>query len=71
MPSWWAIVGDGGVRYSNTLPVTMEDMLHHAGRCAAPALPCGWDMPLMSYQVSVQEAVATPGASYKKLVWCD
>ena len=45
--------------YANTLPVTMEDMLHHCravARGARYALLTG-DMPFMSYQVSVNEAV--------------
>lgn len=49
--------------YPNTLPVTMEDMLHHAkavSRGARYALLVG-DMPFMSYQVSVEEAVRNAG----------
>ncbi|HEY2982126.1 MAG TPA: 3-methyl-2-oxobutanoate hydroxymethyltransferase [Anaerolineales bacterium] len=49
--------------YENTLPVTMEDMLHHAravARGAQTALLIG-DMPFMSYQVSVEEAVRNAG----------
>jgi 3-methyl-2-oxobutanoate hydroxymethyltransferase len=49
--------------YSNTLPVTMEDMLHHCravARGAHAAMLIG-DMPFMSYQVSVQEAVRNAG----------
>ncbi len=49
--------------YANTLPVTMEDMLHHCravSRGASYALLIG-DMPFMSYQVSVQEAVRNAG----------
>lgn len=49
--------------YSNTLPVTMEDMLHHCravSRGARASLLIG-DMPFMSYQVSVQEAVRNAG----------
>jgi 3-methyl-2-oxobutanoate hydroxymethyltransferase len=49
--------------YENTLPVTMEDMLHHAravARGARAALLVG-DMPFMSYQVSVEEAVRNAG----------
>jgi 3-methyl-2-oxobutanoate hydroxymethyltransferase len=49
--------------YENTLPVTMEDMLHHCkavSRGAEYALLIG-DMPFMSYQVSVQEAVRNAG----------
>ncbi len=49
--------------YENTLPVTMEEMLHHAqavSRGAKAALLIG-DMPFMSYQVSVEEATRNAG----------
>jgi len=49
--------------YENTLPVTMEEMLHHCravARGAKTSLLVG-DMPFMSYQVSVDEAVRNAG----------
>ena len=49
--------------YQNTLPVTMEDMLHHSravARGSQYALLIG-DMPFMSYQVSTEEAVRNAG----------
>jgi len=49
--------------YENTLPVTMEEMLHHSravARGAKTALLVG-DMPFMSYQVSVEEATRNAG----------
>lgn len=49
--------------YANTLPVTMEEMLHHCravARGARFALLVG-DMPFLSYQVSVSEAVRNAG----------
>ena len=49
--------------YENTLPVTMEDMLHHCravSRGATRALLIG-DMPFMSYQASEEEAVRNAG----------
>lgn len=49
--------------YENTLAVTMEDMLHHCkavARGAKYALLIG-DMPFMSYQISVPEAVRNAG----------
>ena len=49
--------------YENTLPVTMEDMLHHCkavSRGAKSALLIG-DMPFMSYQLSPQEALRNAG----------
>jgi 3-methyl-2-oxobutanoate hydroxymethyltransferase len=49
--------------YPNTLAVTMEDMLHHCravARGAQRALLVG-DMPFMSYQVNISEAVRNAG----------
>lgn len=49
--------------YATTLPVTMEDMLHHCravSRGATYALLVG-DMPFMSYQVSAEQAVTNAG----------
>jgi 3-methyl-2-oxobutanoate hydroxymethyltransferase len=49
--------------YPNTLPVTMEDMLHHCqavSRGVSYAMLIG-DMPFMSYQVSAEQAVANAG----------
>lgn len=49
--------------YESTLPVTMEDMLHHVkavARAKTSALVVG-DMPFMSYQVSVEQAVGNAG----------
>jgi 3-methyl-2-oxobutanoate hydroxymethyltransferase len=49
--------------YENTLPVAMEDMLHHCkavARGAQYALLIG-DMPFMSYQASVEEALRNAG----------
>ena len=49
--------------YDSTLPVTMEDMIHHTKavcRGAKRAMVLG-DMPFMSYQASVDEAVRNAG----------
>jgi 3-methyl-2-oxobutanoate hydroxymethyltransferase len=49
--------------YENTLPVNMEEMLHHSravSRGAKSALLVG-DMPFMSYQVSAEEALRNAG----------
>jgi len=49
--------------YENTLPVTMEDMLHHCkavSRGARCALLVG-DMPFMSYQASIGDAMRNAG----------
>jgi len=54
--------------YENTLPVTMEEMLHHCravSRGAKTALLVG-DMPFMSYQVSVEEALRNAGRFLKE-----
>ena len=49
--------------YENTLPVTMEEMLHHCravARGALSTLLIG-DLPFMSYQISSEEAVRNAG----------
>jgi 3-methyl-2-oxobutanoate hydroxymethyltransferase len=49
--------------YENTLPVTMEDMLHHCkavARGARHPMLIG-DMPFMSYQISTEQALANAG----------
>jgi 3-methyl-2-oxobutanoate hydroxymethyltransferase len=54
--------------YPNTLPVTMDDMLHHCravARGAQFAMLVG-DMPFMSYQASTNDAVRNAGAFLKE-----
>lgn len=54
--------------YEDTLSVTMEDMIHHTAavcRGTKNALVVG-DMPFMSYQVSVEEAVRNAGRLMKE-----
>ena len=54
--------------YENTIPVTMEDMIHHTAavsRGVKNAFIVA-DMPFMSYQVSVQEAVINAGRLIKE-----
>jgi 3-methyl-2-oxobutanoate hydroxymethyltransferase len=49
--------------YPTTLPVTLDDMIHHAkavARGARQALLVG-DMPFMSYHVSLEQAIASAG----------
>ena len=49
--------------YESTIPVTMEDMLHHTKavvRGTQKALVIG-DMPFMTYQISVEEALRNAG----------
>lgn len=53
--------------YETTLPVTMEEMLHHTAavvRGVKSSLVVA-DMPFLSYHVSVQEAVANAGRFIK------
>ena len=53
--------------YETTLPVTMEEMLHHTKavvRAVKYAFIVG-DMPFMSYQPSVEEAIKNAGAFLK------
>jgi len=49
--------------YESTLPVTMADMLHHvkAVTRARPRALVVADMPFMSYQASIEEAVRNAG----------
>ena len=54
--------------YDSTLPVTMEDMIHHTKavvRGAKNALVVG-DMPYMSYHLSIQQAVENAGRFIKE-----
>ena len=54
--------------YENTLPVTMEDMLHHTAAVARGvkhALVVA-DMPFLSYQVSTEQAIANAGRFIKE-----
>lgn len=54
--------------YQTTLPVTMEEMLHHCravSRGAKYALLIG-DMPFMSYQASTEDAVRNAGRFLKE-----
>ena len=53
--------------YETTLPVTMEEMLHHTkavARARPKAMIVG-DMPFMSYQVSKQQAASNAGRFIK------
>ena len=61
-------VGMVALGYEDTLPVTMEDMIHHSAavaRGAKNALIVA-DMPFMSYQQSVYDAVVNAGRLIKE-----
>lgn len=56
-------VGTVVLGYDSTLPVTMDDMLHHTravSRAKTSAMVVG-DMPFMSYQASTEQAVLNAG----------
>ena len=61
-------VGSNVLGYENSLPVTMEEMLHHTravSRGARNAMVIG-DMPFLSFQVSVEEGVRNAGRFLKE-----
>jgi 3-methyl-2-oxobutanoate hydroxymethyltransferase len=61
-------VGRNVLGYSNELPVTMEEMLHHVkavARGAEHAMVVG-DMPFMSFQASVEDGVRNAGRLIKE-----
>lgn len=61
-------LGNVVLGYDSTLPVTMEDMIHHGKavcRGAKRAMVVV-DMPFLSYQVSVEEAVRNAGRILKE-----
>ncbi len=66
------LVGDSAgsviLGYENTLPVTMDEMIHHtkAVRRGLKGPLLVGDMPFMSYQVSIEEAVQNAGRFVKE-----
>lgn len=61
-------VGNTMLGYESTLPVTMDDMLHHVravSRGAKRAMVVA-DMPFMSYQTSVEDALYNAGRFLKE-----
>jgi 3-methyl-2-oxobutanoate hydroxymethyltransferase len=54
--------------YSDTLPVSLDDMLYHtrAVTRAVKSIPVIIDMPFLSYQVSIEEAVRNAGRCLKE-----
>jgi len=61
-------VGNNVLGYENTLPVTMDDVLHHS-KAVRRGVKRGLvlaDMPFMSYQVSAEEALTNAGRLVKE-----
>lgn len=61
-------LGNVVLGYSSTIPVTMEDMIHHTKavvRGNSRAMVVG-DMPFMSYQTSPEDALANAGRFMKE-----
>jgi 3-methyl-2-oxobutanoate hydroxymethyltransferase len=61
-------VGDNVLGYPTTVPVTMEEILHHTRavtRGVENALVVG-DMPFLSFQVSVQDGIRNAGRLLKE-----
>lgn len=61
-------LGNTMLGYEDTLSVTMDDMIHHCSAVArgakTPLIVC--DMPFMSYQTSVYDAVVNAGRIMKE-----
>ena len=69
MEYWWAIpLGNVILGYEDTISVTMEDMIHHGAAVARGAKNAlvVVDMPFMSYQTSVYDAVVNAGRLMKE-----
>jgi 3-methyl-2-oxobutanoate hydroxymethyltransferase len=66
------LVGDSlgmtALGYTSTIPVTMDEMLHHCKAVMRAVRHCFviGDMPFMSYQVSIEEAVRNAGRLVKE-----
>ncbi|MBI4260866.1 MAG: 3-methyl-2-oxobutanoate hydroxymethyltransferase [Actinobacteria bacterium] len=61
-------VANNVLGYETTLPVTMEEMLHHTravSRGTTNAMVVG-DMPFLSYQVSIEEGIRNAGRFLKE-----
>ncbi len=61
-------LGNVVLGYDNTIPVTMEDMIHHTKAVArgVKRLMIIADMPFMSYQASMQSALENAGRLMKE-----
>lgn len=61
-------VGNNVLGYDTTIPVTMEEMLHHCravARGVKEALVVG-DMPFMSFHITIEEAIRNAGRFLKE-----
>src|SRR5258708_24557780 len=61
-------VGDNVLGYENTIPVTLEEIIHHAKavrRGTDRALVLA-DMPFLSYQISPEQALENAGRMMKE-----
>ncbi len=65
-------LGNVVLGYKNTIPVTVDDMIHHAAavKRGAPNTLVVVDMPFMSYQSGVHDALVNAGRIMKK-TGCD
>lgn len=62
-------VGNVLLGYENTIPVTMDEMIHHTktvSRGCRKAMVVG-DMPFMSYQTSLEDALRNAGRFLKEV----
>lgn len=61
-------VGQVVLGYDSTIPVTMDEMIHHAAavKRGAPGTLVVLDMPFMSYQASVEDALRNAGRALKE-----
>lgn len=61
-------VGDNVLGYPSTVPVTMDDMVHHTGavRRGARRAVVVADLPFLSYQVSFEEGIRNAGRLLKE-----
>ena len=62
-------LGNVVLGYDTTIPVTVEDMIHH-GAAVARGAKNSLDMPFLSYQTSVYDAVVNAGKIMKE-TQCD
>lgn len=61
-------LGDNVLGYANTIPVTLDEIIHHARavkRGASRAMVMA-DLPFLTYQISVEEAMRSAGRLLKE-----